>query len=71
MPGMTRSATARPEEDALLDRPRQAALLTAGVAALTAVVFVLVAGHGTLARIQRVDDAWLRLMISGRARPSP
>ena len=35
--------------------------------ALTAVVFALVAGHGTLARIQRLDDAWLRLMISGRA----
>ena len=24
------------------------------------------ADHGTLARIQRQDDAWLRLMISGR-----
>ena len=35
--------------------------------ALTVVVFVLVADHGTLARIQRLDDAWLRLMISGRA----
>ncbi|HEV3288359.1 MAG TPA: phosphatase PAP2 family protein [Streptosporangiaceae bacterium] len=67
MPRVTRAATARPEEDALVDRPRQAALLTAGVVALTAVVFALVAGHGTLARIQRVDDAWLRLMISGRA----
>src|ERR1700735_4265471 len=69
MPGMTRPATARPQEDALLGRPRQAALLTAGVAALTAVVFVLVADHGMLARIQRLDDAWLRLMISGRAPP--
>jgi undecaprenyl-diphosphatase len=67
MPRVTRVATARPEEDALVDRPRQAALLTAGMVALTAVVFALVAGHGTLARIQRVDDAWLRLMISGRA----
>ena len=56
-----------PEEDALLASPRRAALLTAGVVALTAVVFALVAGHGTLARIQRLDDAWLRLMISGRA----
>ena len=69
MPGMTRPATARPQEDALLARPRQAALLTAGVVALTAVVFALAAGHGTLARIQRLDDAWLRLMISGRAPP--
>jgi hypothetical protein len=67
MPGMTRPATARPQEEALLARPRQAALLTAAVAAVTAVVFALAVGHGTLARIQRLDDAWLRLMISGRA----
>ena len=66
MPGMTRPATARRQEDALLGRPRQAALLTAGVVAVTAAVFALAADHGTLARIQRLDDAWLRLMISGR-----
>jgi undecaprenyl-diphosphatase len=66
---MTRPATARPQEDPLLSRPRQAAFLTAGVVALTALVFALAAGHGTLARIQRLDDAWLRLMISGRAPP--
>jgi hypothetical protein len=66
MPGMTRPAIARPEEDPLLGRPRQAALLTAGVVALTAVVFALVADHGVLTHIQRLDDAWLRLMISGR-----
>ena len=66
MPRVTRPATSRRQEDALLGRPRQAALLTAAVVAVTAVVFALVAGHGTLARIQRLDDAWLRLMISGR-----
>jgi membrane-associated phospholipid phosphatase len=69
MHGMTRPATTRPEEDPLLGHPRQAALLTAGVVALTAVVFALAADHGTLARIQRLDDAWLRLMISGRTPP--
>jgi len=69
MPGMTRPAAARPEEDPLLGRPRQAALLTAGVVALTAVVFALAADHGMLASIQPLDDAWLRLMISGRAPP--
>ncbi len=37
--------------------------------AVTAVVFALVADHGTLARIQRLDDAWLRLMVSGRTPP--
>ncbi len=69
MSGMTGAAMARPEEEALLGRPWQAALLTAGVVAVTAVVFVLVADHGALTRIQRLDDAWLRLMISGRAAP--
>ena len=69
MPRVTRAAPARRQEDALLGRPRQAAFLTAGVVAVTAVVFALVADHGTLARIQRLDDAWLRLMISGRAPP--
>ena len=69
MPRVTRAATARRQEEALLGRPRQAALLTAGVVAVTAVVFVLVADHAMLARIQRLDDAWLRLMISGRAPP--
>ena len=37
--------------------------------ALTAVVFALAASHGIMARIQRVDDAWLRLMISRRTPP--
>jgi undecaprenyl-diphosphatase len=69
MPAVTRAVAARPEEDALLGRPRHAALLTAVVVAATTVAFALVADHGALARIQRIDDAWLRLMISGRAAP--
>ena len=43
--------------------------LTAVVLALTAAVFGAVADHGLLAHIQRLDDAWLRLMISGRSAP--
>ena len=66
MPRVIRAASARPEEEALLGRPRQAAILTAGIVVVTAVVFALVADHGVLTRIQRLDDAWLRLMISGR-----
>ena len=66
---VTRAGPARREEDALLGRPRRTALLTAGVVAVTAVVFAVVADHAMLARIQRVDDAWLRLMVSGRAPP--
>ena len=69
MPRVTRAATARRQEDALLGRPRQAAFLTAGVVAVTTVVFALVADRGMLTRIQRIDDAWLRLMISGRTPP--
>jgi membrane-associated phospholipid phosphatase len=69
MPRMTPPPIARPEEGPLFGRSRQAALLTAGVLALTAVVFALAAGHGTMARIQRLDDAWLRLMISRRTPP--
>jgi hypothetical protein len=69
MPRVTRAGPARREEDALLGRTPRTALLTAGVVAVTAVVFAVVADHAMLARIQRVDDAWLRLMVSGRAPP--
>jgi membrane-associated phospholipid phosphatase len=62
-------AVSRVEEEPVLAAPARDAALTAAVLALTAVVFVLVADHGVLARIQRVDDAWLRLMISGRSAP--
>ena len=41
MPGMTQPAATRPGEDPLLGRPRPAGLLTAGVVALTAVVWFL------------------------------
>ena len=56
-------------ERVLLAAPRRDVCFTAAVAALTAAVFVLVASGGMLARIQRLDDAWLRLMISGRTPP--
>jgi membrane-associated phospholipid phosphatase len=36
---------------------------------LTAVVFAAVADSGVLAHIQRVDDSWLRLMVSNRSAP--
>jgi undecaprenyl-diphosphatase len=43
--------------------------VTAVMLALTAAVFAAVADHGVLAHIQRLDDAWLRLMVSGRSAP--
>ena len=51
-------AVSRVEEEPVLAAPARDAALTAAVLALTAVVFALVADHGVLARIQRVDDAW-------------
>jgi uncharacterized membrane protein YbhN (UPF0104 family) len=56
-------------EEAVLAAPRRDAAVTAVVLALTAVVFVLVADHGVLTRIQHADDAWLRLMVSSRSAP--
>jgi undecaprenyl-diphosphatase len=66
MPGLSKLTTTQREEEAVLTSPWRAAVATAGVVALTAVVFVLVAVHGTLSLIKQMDDAWLRLMISGR-----
>jgi membrane-associated phospholipid phosphatase len=58
----------RPEE-AILGAPARDAAVTAAVLALTAAAFAAVADHGVLAHIQRVDDGWLRLMVSGRSGP--
>lgn len=65
------SWVSRPEgpEQALLAAPGRDTAATAVVVALTAVVFAAVADHGLLVHIQRLDDAWLRLMISGRSAP--
>jgi membrane-associated phospholipid phosphatase len=62
-------AVSRVKEEPVLAAPARDTALTAAVLALTALVFALVADHGVLARIQHVDDAWLRLMISGRSAP--
>jgi membrane-associated phospholipid phosphatase len=56
-------------EEPVLGAPRRDAVVTAAVLALTAVAFAVVADHGILAHIQRADDAWLRLMVSGRTAP--
>jgi membrane-associated phospholipid phosphatase len=69
MSGLTRPAAAGRPEHALLAAPGRDIAVTAIVVALTTVVFAAVAGHGALAHIQRLDDAWLRLMISSRSAP--
>jgi membrane-associated phospholipid phosphatase len=61
---------ARPgPERRALRAPSGRAALSAVVVVLTVGVFAAVADHGTLTSIQRLDDAWLRLMVSGRAPP--
>ncbi len=69
MPGMNPDVAAQEEEGQLLADPRRVAILTAVIAAVTAGMFAAVASHGVLSGIQRLDDAWLRLMLSGRAEP--
>ena len=69
MSRMSWRAVPGPEGSALLAaRGRDAALGTV-VVVLTVGVFAAVGDHGTLTSIQRLDDAWLRLMISGQAPP--
>jgi len=60
---------AHPEEPLIFAAPRHAAVVAAVIAALTAVLFVLAANRVALAHLQRVDSAWLRLMVSGRNTP--
>ncbi len=69
MSRLTRLAAARRPEEAILGARGRDTAGAAAVLALTAVAFAVVADHGILAHIQRVDDAWLRLMVSGRAAP--
>jgi membrane-associated phospholipid phosphatase len=69
MSGLSRLAAASRPEGAILGAPRRDVAITAAVLALTAAAFAVVADHGILVRIQRVDDAWLRLMVSGRSAP--
>jgi membrane-associated phospholipid phosphatase len=58
-----------PPEPPLLAAPRRDAVIAAVAAALTAAAFVAAADSAVLAHIQRLDDSWLRLMISGRTAP--
>jgi len=69
MSGVSRPEVPAREEHALIAAPGLLAAITAVAVVLTAGVFAAVGDHGTLASIQRLDDAWLRLTISGRAPP--
>jgi undecaprenyl-diphosphatase len=59
-------AASGPEEPLVLAAPRRAAVIAVVIGALTAVAFAVVANRGALSHIQRLDDSWLRLMVSIR-----
>jgi undecaprenyl-diphosphatase len=61
---MSGPAPARREEHLLLAYPRRDIAVV-----LTAAIFAAVASQGVLARIQHVDNGWLRLMTSNRSGP--
>jgi membrane-associated phospholipid phosphatase len=56
-------------EHALVPSPGRDITVTVVTVVLTAAVFAAVAEHGALARIQHLDDAWLRIMSSNRSAP--
>jgi membrane-associated phospholipid phosphatase len=62
-------APVRVREHPLLGMPRRDAVVTGALAVVTAWLFVLMAYHGTREPIQRIDDAFLRDMISIRSGP--
>ena len=58
-----------PPEPPLLAAPRRDAVIAVVAAVLTAAAFIVAADSAVLAHIQRLDDSWLRLMVSGRTAP--
>ena len=66
--GGAMSGMNRPEHP-LVASPGRDVAVTVVALVLTTVVFATVADSGVLAHIQRVDDSWLRLMVSGRSAP--
>jgi membrane-associated phospholipid phosphatase len=69
MSGLRTWAASGPEEPPILAAPRPDAAIALVICALTAVLFAVAADHGALSHIQRLDDSWLRLMISARDTP--
>ena len=66
---MSGPGAAERAEHALVPSPGRDITVTVVAVVLTAAVFVAVAEHGALARIQHLDDTWLRIMISNRSGP--
>jgi hypothetical protein len=66
---MSRPAAAKREEHLLLAYPGRDIAVTAVTVVLTAAIFAAVASRGALVHIQRLDDAWLQLMVTHRSGP--
>ena len=62
-------ATSGPEEPLILAAPRRDTAIAVVISAVTAVVFAVAANRAVLSHIQRLDDSWLRLMVSIRTPP--
>ncbi|HXZ73444.1 MAG TPA: phosphatase PAP2 family protein, partial [Streptosporangiaceae bacterium] len=67
MPRLTRPAAAKREEHLLLAYPGRDIAVTVVAVVLTAAIFAAVASRGVLAHIQRLDNAWLQLMVTHRS----
>jgi membrane-associated phospholipid phosphatase len=66
---MSRPTASRPTEHQLLASPGRDIAVTVVALVLTAAAFIAVADSSALAHIQRVDDSWLRLMVTHRSAP--
>ena len=66
---MSRPEAAKRDEHLLLAYPRRDIAVTAVTVVLTAAIFAAVASRGVLAHIQRLDNAWLQLMVTHRSGP--
>jgi membrane-associated phospholipid phosphatase len=69
MPRVSALAVPGPEEPLILAAPRRDTAIAVVISAVTAVVFAVAANHAALSHIQRLDDSWLRLMVSIRNPP--
>ena len=69
MSWLSRQAAGTREEHPLVAAPGRDIAVTVVFVVLTAFVFAEVGDRSALAHIQRIDDSWLRLMVSHRSAP--
>jgi len=69
MPRVSAQGVPGPKEPLILAASRRDTAIAVVISAVTAVVFAVAANHAALSHIQRLDDSWLRLMVSLRNPP--